>query len=155
MINIVMSENCSLLTYKCDHCFYKTNKKYNLIRHQNSKHCNKNNDNSDNLKICENVIPNGENVIPSGENVIPSGENVIPKFICKKCNKIYNSNRYLLKHEKNCNGLDDLTCPKCMISFTNRHNKSRHIKRNNCRPKSIIYARQPNPQNSNIYYKQH
>jgi hypothetical protein len=37
-----------------------------------------------------------------------------------------------------------------MISFTNRHNKSRHIKRNNCSPKSIIYARQPNPQNANI-----
>jgi len=150
MINIVMSENCSLLTYHCDYCFYKTNKKYNLIRHQNSKHRDIYIDKIENLKTGENVIPGGENVIPGGENVIPRGENVIPKFICKKCNKIYNSNRYLLKHEKNCNGLDDLTCPKCMISFTNRHNKSRHIKRNNCKPKSIIYARQPNPQNSKI-----
>ena len=150
MINIVMSENCSFLTYKCDYCFYQTNKKYNLKRHHNNKHYNINLYKNEKSKSCENVIPVGENVIPRGENVIPVGENVIPKFICKKCNKIYNSNRYLLKHEKNCNGLDDLTCPKCMISFTNRHNKSRHIKRNNCKPKSIIYARQPNPQNSNI-----
>ena len=145
-----MSENCSFLTYKCDYCFYQTNKKYNLKRHHNNKHYNINLYKNEKSKSSENVISVGENVIPRGENVIPVGENVIPKFICKKCNKIYNSNRYLLNHEKKCNGLDDLTCPKCMISFTNRHNKSRHIKRNNCKPKSIIYARQPNPQNSNI-----
>ena len=143
MIIIVMVENCSFLKYNCDLCFYQTNKKFNLKRHHNNKHCNIKLDKNIDSKICENVIP-------VGENVIPNGENVIPKFICKKCNKIYNSNRYLLKHEKNCNGLDDLTCPKCMISFTNRHNKSRHIKRNTCSPKSIIHARQPNPQNVNI-----
>ena len=47
----------------------------------------------------------------------------------------------------NCNGVDDLTCPRCMISFSSRQAKSNHIKRNNCKPKSIICARQPNPQN--------
>jgi hypothetical protein len=34
-----------------------------------------------------------------------------------------------------------------MISFSNRHNKSNHIKRNTCKPRSIIHARVPNPQN--------
>ena len=123
-----MIEKCSFLKYKCDLCFYQTNNKFNLKRHHDNKHYNLHFDKNVSFKPCENVIP---------------------KFICKKCNKIYNSNRYLLKHEKNCIGLDDLTCPKCMISFTNRHNKSRHIKRNTCYPKSIIYARQPNLQNAN------
>ena len=49
----------------------------------------------------ENVTPSGENVTPSGENVTPNGQNVIPnQNICKKCNKIYNSKRYLIEHEK-------------------------------------------------------
>jgi hypothetical protein len=71
-------------------------------------------------QIIENNNKNltGQNVIPNGQNVIPSGENVTPKqFMCKKCNKIYNSKRYLKENEKKCIGVDDLTCPRCMISF--------------------------------------
>jgi hypothetical protein len=34
-----------------------------------------------------------------------------------------------------------------MISFKSRYSKSKHIKRNNCKPRSIIYARTPNPNN--------
>ena len=34
-----------------------------------------------------------------------------------------------------------------MISFTNRHNKNRHIKVDKCKARSIIYARTPNIQN--------
>ena len=40
-----------------------------------------------------------------------------------------------------------MTCPKCMISFTTSSAKSKHIKRNNCKAKSIIHARVPNIQN--------
>ena len=60
---------------------------------------------------------------------------------------MYNSNRYLKEHEKNCTGLDELTCPRCMKSFTSKQSKSNHIKRNNCEPRSIIHARTANPQN--------
>ena len=78
----------------------------------------------------ENVTPSGENVTPSGENVTPNGQNVIPnQNICKKCNKIYMTKKNLLIHEKKCKGVDDLTCPRCMISFSSRQSKSNHIKK--------------------------
>ena len=67
--------------------------------------------------------------------------------MCKKCNKVYKIKKSLIEHEEKCKGVDELTCPRCMISFSNRHNKSNHIKRNTCKPRSIIHARVPNPQN--------
>ena len=143
-----MSENCSLIIYKCKYCFYQTNKKYNLIRHQNAKH---KNDIIDNNKLSingenvhpkeENVIPKEENVIPKEENVIHNKENVDSGFICNKCNKSYKTKKFLLMHEFKCNGLDDLTCPRCMISFATRQSKSKHIINNKCKPRSIVYAR--------------
>jgi len=36
-----------------------------------------------------------------------------------------------------------LTCPKCMKKFSNTSNKSAHIKKNNCKAKSIINAVNP------------
>ena len=149
-----MTEKVTHLIHKCSICNYSSNRKYNLIRHCNSVHYINNDDKSNFLKSGENVSPSGENVSPGGENVSPSGENVSPNqkfelfgFICNKCNKIYASKRYLVEHEKKCKGIDDLTCPTCMISFTTRQAKSKHLKRNNCKPKSIIHARTPNPQN--------
>ena len=146
-----MSKNCSEFTYKCNFCFYQTNKRYNLIRHQNAKHMDKINENYRNLELCANVSPSGANVSPPGANVSPpganvspTGANVSPSYICKKCNKIYKSNRYLIRHEINCKGVDDLTCPTCMISFTTRQAKYNHTKKNKCKPRSIIHARKPN-----------
>ena len=147
MINIVMSENCSFLIYKCEYCFYKTNKKYNLNRHQNVKHYIEIMNKNTFLKNEKNVHPKVKNVHPNEKNVHPNEKNVHPNLICTKCNKIYKTKRCLIEHEKKCNGLDDLTCPRCMISFSSRQAKSNHIKRNKCCPKSIIHARQPNPQN--------
>ena len=139
-----MTENCSLIIYKCMYCFYQTNKKYNLIRHQNAKHTY---DIIENNKLSingENVHPKEENVIPKEENVIHNKENVDSVFICNKCNKSYKTKKFLLMHEFKCNGLDDLTCPRCMISFATRQSKSKHIINNKCKPRSIIYARKPN-----------
>ena len=136
-----MSENCSLIIYKCKYCFYQTNKKYNLIRHQNAKHTY---DIIENNKLSingENVHPKEENVIPKEENVIHNKENVDSGFICNKCNKSYKTKKFLLMHEFKCNGLDDLTCPRCMISFATRQSKSKHIINNKCKPRSIVYAR--------------
>ena len=38
-----------------------------------------------------------------------------------------------------------------MVSFTNRHNKSRHIIKNNCKPRSIIYSKNYMDKNENMY----
>ena len=146
-----MTQNDGIKIHKCVHCNYSTKRKFDLKRHHYAKHSNIIFVNNDKNKTCENVSPLGENVnplgenvSPLGENVSPVGENVSPKFICKKCNKTYKSKRYLSEHEKNCTGVDDLTCPRCMISFTTRQAKSKHINRNNCKARSIIYARKPN-----------
>jgi len=112
---------------------------------QNISICSKNEENVTPNE--ENVTPNEENVTPNEENVTPNKENVTPKLFCKKCNKVYKTKKYLETHEINCKGIDELTCSKCMISFTCRQHKSRHIKANNCKARSIIHAREPNPQN--------
>tara|TARA_B000000475_G_scaffold240368_1_gene210516 strand:+ start:291 stop:686 length:396 start_codon:yes stop_codon:yes gene_type:complete len=130
------------MEHKCKFCNYETNKKYNLLRHHNAKHKCQIIENTSKNVTGENVHPIGENVHPKCENVHPKCENVHPicenvhlnQFICKKCNKIYNSNRYLKEHEKKCKGIDDLTCPRCMISFSSRQSKSNHMKKDNCKP---------------------
>ena len=40
-----------------------------------------------------------------------------------------------------------LTCPKCMFTFTSRQAKSNHIKKNNCKAKSIIHGINPDVKN--------
>jgi hypothetical protein len=143
------------MEFKCKYCDYQTNRNYNLLRHQNAKHkCQIIENNNDNL-TGQNVSPNGQNVSPNGQNVSPNGQNVSPngqnvslnQNICKKCNKFYMTKKNLLIHEKKCKGVDDLTCPRCMISFTTRQAKSKHMKKDNCEARSIIHARKPNPQN--------
>ena len=58
---------------------------------------------------------------------------------CSKCNKFYKTKKYLISHQPKCNGLNILSCPKCMTTFTTTSNKSKHIKKNNCKSKSINY----------------
>jgi hypothetical protein len=79
-----------------------------------------------------------------GKNVIQNEENVIHPFTCKKCKKIYKTKRSFVSHELKCKGINILTCPKCMASFTTRHAKSKHIANNKCKPRSTFHA---NPQN--------
>ena len=139
------------MRYFCDVCCYETHRKDAYNRHENSlKHklniLTKPDQERENvIPVRENVIPVGENVIHVGENVIHVGENVAHNennvvYNCKKCNKEYNSKRYLKEHEKSCKGVDNLTCPRCMKTFTSRTNKSRHCKKNNCKPVSIFEA---------------
>ena len=91
---------------------------------------------------------NFEHCFEKVQNVIPKVQNVIPEeFNCKTCNKLYKTKRHLINHETMCKKVDNLTCPRCMISFTNRHNKNRHIKADKCKARSIIHARAPNIQN--------
>ena len=163
-----MTHGVLLNDYKCEYCNYNTKRKYDLKRHHNSIH--------NNIKKIneENVIPNKENVTPNKENVTPNEENVTPNqekvslneknenfnkkisnciLFCKKCKKNYKTKKHLLQHEFKCNGIDDLTCPRCLISFSNRHSKSRHIKRNNCiyQIRSINYTSNSNIPTNNIH----
>ena len=154
-----MTQNNDILIHKCLFCNYQTIRKYDLKRHHNNKHLIKLLENNVLENNGQNVIPKRKNVIPKRKNVIPNEKNVIPnrknviynqknkeisnteKYICKKCDKIYKIKKSYIEHEKTCKGIDELTCPKCMVTFTNRHNKSRHIIKNNCKPRSIIYSK--------------
>lgn len=160
-----MTQNDAVKKHNCAVCNYATNRAFDLKRHQIAKHPQLFLDKNHFQKCGENVTSNTENVIPFRENVIPKIENVISNvenvisdeeivnpvsestpqklFQCKKCFKGYNNKNYLTSHESKCKGIDELTCPRCMKSFSNRHNKSRHIKADNCKARSIIHARTP------------
>ena len=140
-------ENDARKKHKCDLCNYSTNRKYDLKRHQNAIHNLRVSAKSDFLMPEANVHPKKPNVHPKKPNVHPKKANVHPENMCKKCNKVYKIKKYLIEHEENCKGVDELTCPRCMISFSSRQAKANHIKRNTCKPRSIIHARVPNPQN--------
>ena len=104
--------------FHCDYCVYFSDRKYNLQKHIDNKHVH---------DIKEECTPN------STQN----------NLFCYKCYKFYKTKRHLENHISKCKGIDELTCPKCMISFADRHTKSRHIKRNTCNARSIIHAREP------------
>ena len=116
--------------FKCEFCTYFSDRKFNLQKHTSRKHC----QNIQNLKNYK----NGQNVNPKVQNV---------NLTCTKCNKIYKTKKHLITHESKCNGIDDLTCSRCMMSFTTRQAKSRHILANKCEARSIMYARIPNQNN--------
>ena len=156
-----MDKNDADKKHTCCFCNYATKRKYDLKRHHDAKHSN------NIIRVCEDIIceknvPSGEKNVPSGEKNVPSEEknvpseeknvpseekNVPPQLICKRCNKIYKTKKSLVAHEVKCKGVDELTCSRCMVSFTTRQHKSRHLANNKCKPRSIIYARQPNVDN--------
>ena len=139
--------------FKCVNCLYSTNRKYDLKRHLNAIHKVVNVEILDKLLSEGNVPPNEGNVPPSEGNVPPNEKNVNQKEkMCKFCNKIYKTDKYFIEHVKKCKGIDNLTCPKCMISFSSRQHKSRHINNNNCKARSIIYAKKTSDNDTNITY---
>ena len=124
----------SNFTHFCEFCTYKTTRKYNLIRHHNNKHSNK-----------DQILINKENVTVFEENVMNEQEknnNNIDEndnnFYCLKCGKKYKTEKYLNNHLIKCNGLSVLQCPRCMKLFSHRSNKSNHIKNINCSANSIF-----------------
>ena len=137
------------MIYNCSLCNYFTERKYNFIRHNANKHM-KEYENMKNIENVQNVCPNVQNVCPNEQNVCPNEQNV-----CPMCYKTYKTKRHLNKHKSLCKGIDELTCSKCMISFTTRSAKHKHIKRNNCSARSVIHYHNKNIQNiiqnQNIY----
>ena len=96
------------LRYSCNHCGYKTNRKWSFEDHiSRPMACKK-------RLIRQRKLTAPENVIPKGNNVIPNG----------------NINIKLQPNIKNNN--HSLQCPFCKITFANRSGKSRHIKAGNC-----------------------
>ena len=139
--------------FKCVNCLYSTNRKYDLKRHLNAIHKVVNVEILEKLLSEGNVPPNEGNVPPFEGNVPPNEKNVNQKEkMCKFCNKIYKTDKYFIEHVKKCKGIDNLTCPKCMISFSSRQHKSRHINSNNCKARSIIYAKKTSDNDTNITY---
>jgi hypothetical protein len=130
--------------FKCEFCTYFSDRKFNLQKHTSRKHC-QNIQNFKNYKNGQNVNSKVQNVNPKVQNVNPKVQNV--NLTCTKCNKIYKTKKHLITHESKCNGIDDLTCSRCMMSFTTRQAKSRHILANKCEARSIMYARIPNQNN--------
>ena len=156
-----MTQNIAYKRFKCEQCFYQTNRKFDLKRHCFNKHYIEFVMNVEKISSGENVHPNEKNVPPNEKNVPPNEKNVplneknVPlnqkndiisnknntnNYICNKCDKKYKNCKSYLLHEKNCKGINELTCPKCMISFTSRQHKSRHVLKDNCKSRSIIYS---------------
>ena len=132
------------MSIKCEFCNYTTNRKYNLYRHQNALHFNnelKNNVEEKDIHFEEKDIHFQEKDIHFQEKDIHFQEKDIQNiYTCKKCNKIYKTKKYFNEHENKCNGINSLTCPKCMKSFSAICNKIKHMKKNNCKARSIIYS---------------
>lgn len=118
--------------YICEYCDKKIASKYSLDRHKMV--CKKR---EDNVKIVN------ENLINVNENLRNVNQNFKKEYTCNKCSKGYNTLKNYEEHVKRCKGLSILTCPRCMKTFSSRFSKSNHIKRNNCKARSIIYANTP------------
>ena len=100
-----------ILLHKCEFYNQQNKRKYDIKRHQNAKHKCQNIENTSEKITEKNVSPNRKNVSPNRKNVSPN------QNICKKCNKIYMTKNSLIEHEKNCKGIDELTCPRCIDNF--------------------------------------
>jgi hypothetical protein len=121
-------------TFSCIYCDYTSNRKYNLNIHELNRHS-------------KDILNENNDAYVTGVTDIESDKVSIndKKYnFCSKCHKEYLTIKSLKNHEEKCIGIDILTCIKCMKSFTSRQHKSDHIKRNNCKAKSIIHIRQPN-----------
>ena len=139
----------NILSFSCEHCNYKTNKNFNLKRHQSALHKQQ----SPEITPEQNLEKKEQNIVPDFDNFGQYKNCYIQQlkmeFFCEKCNKKYLTKKHLDNHIKTCNGLDNFTCSICMKHFETYTGKSKHIKKNNCKPRSIIHAINNNSNGSN------
>ena len=138
-----MEQNDAVKKHSCPFCSFASKRKYDLQRHQNAKHIQIVTPAAEDMSS----VSSEENQLQNEKYVAPNNKDVVSHQMCKKCNKIYKTKKCLASHEVKCDGIDKLTCPRCMVSFATRHSKSRHIAANKCKPRSILYARKPNTEN--------
>ena len=119
--------------YNCSYCKYKSNKKYNLDRHINTKH--------------KNDIIEDNNDINTDKNDIIEDKCII----CIKCNKKLSSKQSLKKHLLICKSVSNpLECHLCHKIYYDSSSKSRHLKK--CK-EVFIQEENKNIENKNIENK--
>ena len=140
---------------KCSKCKYSTLRNFNLERHHFNKH---NKKESKNINVENNSIffennsenfVNNSNIFENNSEIDLNNTLINKKFNCTKCNKSYNTIKFLNSHETKCIGINILTCPKCMKTFKHQQSKSKHMKANNCKANSIVNYNNPNITNNN------
>ena len=110
--------------FNCSYCTYISSRKFCVKQHE------------DNIHFMEKY--NNTTTIQEQKIDIDPRQT----YNCCKCNKEYLTLKFAKNHEDKCIGIDNLTCPKCMKSFSTRQHKSTHIKNNNCKARSIAYVRE-------------
>lgn len=138
--------------YSCSSCSYTTDRKDNFDRHLTSKRHKKqlakevdkqreeelNKLEKQQKQIQKRILCLQSNKI-NIENTTDVEEDIDQVvYCCEKCKKTYKTFKYFQQHTKKCNGIDNLTCPKCMKTFTDCSNKRKHIERKTCKPVTIF-----------------
>ena len=139
--------------YKCQFCDYESNKKYNLTRHMEIKHLQKNvtlpQKNvtlpQKNVTFPQKNVTFPQKNVTLQENIEQRDQNKSNK--CNKCEKIFCTNWYLLKHNGICKGIvTSEQCNFCNNMFASRAAKSRHLKI--CKEKSKALIVRPPDENT-------
>jgi hypothetical protein len=112
--------------YNCSYCKYKSNKKYNLDRHINTKHKNDIIEDNNDINTDKNDIIEDKNDINTDKNDIIEDKCII----CIKCNKKLSSKQSLKKHLLICKSVSNpLECHLCHKIYYDSSSKSRHLKK--------------------------
>ena len=107
----------------CEKCGYETNKKQNYETHIGRQAaCEKRLNRLSNETDDKKVNPDDKKVNPCDKSLNN----------CKYCNQTFSSKSYLMKHEKTCNGLNNLQCPTCKKMFGSKQSKYKHMKNVKC-----------------------
>ena len=141
------SENRQKKTFKylCEHCGYKTNRKWSFDYHLSRKNpCKPIEIESTVSKDEQNVNPvlknekNEQNVNSFERNSFKFEQNINPSnqnYSCDMCKKVFTFKSSLKRHMKTCKGTHDpLQCPICKVVFSSAPAKSRHTKNGKCKP---------------------
>ena len=141
------SENRQKKTFKflCEHCGYKTNRKWSFDYHLSRKNpCKPIEIESTVSKDEQNVNPvlknekNEQNVNPFERNSFKFEQNINPSnqnYSCDMCKKVFTFKSSLKRHMKTCKGTHDpVQCPICKVVFSSAPAKSRHTKNGKCKP---------------------
>jgi hypothetical protein len=57
---------------------------------------------------------------------------------CSKCGQYFSRKCKAAAHESKCNGILPLQCPTCLVEFSNKYIKYRHIRKASCTPPQTI-----------------
>ena len=91
------SSSCKQRTlYKCEHCGYETNRKYNLQLHLSKKNSCKP------INFDTIILPGEKNVVSNVNSVIPD-VNTLPRYRCETCLRTFTTRQSKHRHVKRAN----------------------------------------------------